>query len=194
MSSLYLLLLLAVWLGLAYSAYWLWTRFRPRWAQRKSLYISLGVAAAAVWVLWPLYEVFGKKMYHDAQVRNLCAKDGGINIHESVTLPAERFDRWGMVSFYRPTQGSNALGPEYLFKEERIYYARGNPTVSRLHYEVMRRSDNKVLGETTSYVRGGGDLPGPWQPSSFRCPPIQDAGVNALLMRVFVVSNQKASK
>lgn len=31
----------------------------------------------------------------DAQVKELCAKDGGIKVYETVKLPADRFNQWG---------------------------------------------------------------------------------------------------
>ena len=43
----------------------------------------------------------------DQQVKELCAKDGGIKVYETVKLPADRFDQWGMVKPYDPTQGEN---------------------------------------------------------------------------------------
>ena len=126
----------------------------------------------------------------DAEVKRLCAVDGGVKVYEQVRLPPDRFNRYGQVNFYRATQGENGLGPEYLFRETEEYYRRGNPQMSRIHMQVIRRSDNKLLGETVIYVRGGGDLPGPWHGSSFACPPFEEAGNVELFRRVFVPSAQ----
>lgn len=126
----------------------------------------------------------------DDEVRRLCAQDGGIKIYETVTLPSDQFDRWGMAIFYKPTKGEGALGSEYLFKRDTHYYRQGNPEMSRVYYQVIRRSDGKVLGETVLYGRGGGDMPGPWHDSSFSCPTPAEAGPNVLLKRVFVVSSR----
>lgn len=106
----------------------------------------------------------------DAEVRRLCAVDGGIKIYEAVKLPPDKFDDYGQINFFRPTQGESALGPEYLFNRETTYYRKGNPELWRTHYVIARRSDNKVLGELIEYSRRGGDLPGPWHESSFGCP------------------------
>jgi hypothetical protein len=122
----------------------------------------------------------------DAEVRRLCAIDGGIKVYETVRLPAEKFNQWEQPNFYQPTQGENTLGAEYIFKEEQHYYRRGNPEMSRHHYQVFRRLDGKLLGETVFYGRGGGDMPGPWHESSFVCPDYKDADSMALLMKVFV--------
>jgi hypothetical protein len=40
----------------------------------------------------------------------MCAKDGGIRVYEMVKLPPEKFNEWGQVNFYRPTQKEQALG------------------------------------------------------------------------------------
>lgn len=123
----------------------------------------------------------------DQQVKELCAKDGGVKVYETVKLPEENFNQWGQVNFYKPTQGENALGPEYIFKEARHYYRSGNPEMSRSHYQVYRRFDGKLLGEAVLYGRGGGDMPGPWHESSFMCPDPKIAGDVALLMQIFVL-------
>jgi hypothetical protein len=119
----------------------------------------------------------------DQEVNRLCAIDGGIKVYEAVKLPAERFNEWGQVNFYKPAQGEAALGPEYIFKKQTTYYRRGNPEMWRTHIEVIRRVDEKSLGESTSYSRRGGDLPGPAHDSSFGCP--EERGDVPLLMQIF---------
>lgn len=130
------------------------------------------------------------QMLTDTEVDRLCAIDGGVKVYETVALPPEKFNEWGQVNFYDPTQGENTLGPGYVFKRERNYLRKDKPSILRSHHEVIRRADDKLLGETTYYSRGGGDLPGPWQPSSYECPPINDAGVNALLKQIFINPNK----
>lgn len=130
----------------------------------------------------------------DAEVKRLCAIDGGVKVYETVKLPPEKFNQWGQSNFYKPTQGENALGQEYLFKQSTHYYSEGNPEMSRQHYQIFRRSDGKLLGETILYGRGGGDLPGPWHDSSFTCPSYADAGINVLLKKLFIQSENKGAK
>lgn len=170
MSGLYVLLLVAIWLGLAYGGYRSWRRFAPQWALNKRLYAALGLAAAALWILWPFWEVAGRKIYYDAQVNRLCEQDGGVKVYETVKLSAENFDKYGQINFYRPTQGENALGAKYVLKTDVQYFRRGDPSLRRYHVQVLRRLDGKLLGESVGYDRGGGDLPGPWHPSSYSCP------------------------
>ena len=121
----------------------------------------------------------------DAQVSNLCAKDGGIRVYETVRLPADQFDQWGMVLFFDPTLGEGALGPDYLHRFEVIELKKGSPNLRRVHVSVTRRADQKLLAETVVYERGGGDFPSPMSDSSFACPDLRTSGENALLKAVF---------
>lgn len=121
----------------------------------------------------------------DAEVRRLCAIDGGIKVYETVKLSPEKFNQWGQINFYRPTQGENALGPQYLYISEEHFYQKGNPSMVRYRHQVLRRSDGKLLGETTSYGRGGGDIPGPWEQSSYHCPPTSESSEIALFNKIF---------
>ncbi|OGT12826.1 MAG: hypothetical protein A3J49_15440 [Gallionellales bacterium RIFCSPHIGHO2_02_FULL_57_16] len=109
----------------------------------------------------------------DAEVKRLCAIDGGIKVYETVTLPAGRFDKWGNVGI--PNKKYAKPTDEYYYESEDHYYRQGNPTFLRSRSWIVRRSDGKILGESIRYGRGGGDLPGPWHGSSFDCPPIADA-------------------
>jgi len=84
----------------------------------------------------------------DAEVMRLCAIDGGVRVYETVKLPPDKFNQWGQVNFYRPDQGENALGPDYLFKRDTLYYKQGNPDFFRLHTKVIRRLDDRLLGES----------------------------------------------
>lgn len=133
-----------------------------------------------------------EKYQLDEQVRELCAKDGGIKVYETVTLPPDMFDKRGQPNFYQPTQGEAALGPEYLMKRETYYYLNGEyekPAMWQDHYQIYRVSDKSLLGESVRYARRGGDIPGPWHPSSFGCP--NDAGIEPMLKRIFLKQNAK---
>jgi hypothetical protein len=81
----------------------------------------------------------------DAEVKRLCAIDGGIKVYETVKLPAKKFNQWGQPNFYKPIDGENALGVEYIFKRNTDYFRQGNPEMWRAHYKLIRRSDNKSM-------------------------------------------------
>lgn len=106
----------------------------------------------------------------DAEVRGLCAKDGGIKVYEEVKMPATMFDQFGVLVVPDSTE-KRPLGSGFILSEETKYYRKGNPSLRREHAKITRDSDGKLLGEFTSYHRVGGDWPGPWHDSSFACPP-----------------------
>lgn len=109
----------------------------------------------------------------DAEVKRLCAIDGGVKVYETVTLPPDKFNQWGNIDL--PNKRYAKPSDEYYFESEDYYYQKGNPRLLRSRTWIVRRSDGKVLGESIRYGRGGGDRPGPWHESSFDCPPIADA-------------------
>jgi hypothetical protein len=51
----------------------------------------------------------------------------------------------------------------------------------------------KLLGEFVLYRRGGGDLPGPWVPSSYRCPG-HDIHEALLINKIFIKSVEENNK
>lgn len=106
----------------------------------------------------------------DAEVKRLCAIDGGIKVYERVRLPAERFDKYGNLRI--PSKENAKPDDEYYYELDIHYYRKGNPELSRDHFKIFRRSDQKLLGESIRYGRGGGDMLGPWHGSSFVCPEI----------------------
>lgn len=125
-----------------------------------------------------------RKAYWDAQVRELCAKDGGVKVYEKVKLPSTEFNEWMQPKNYRPTKGENALGDSYRVATSVRYFNEWNPQVARHHIQLWRRSDNRLLGESISYSRGGGDFPSPSHGSSFICP--REYGDIPLISKIFL--------
>lgn len=191
MIGLYFLAAIGLWLLLTI---WLFLRgwhFYRTIAAPRLRWSGPFVVVAMAWLAVSFWYAGGRKLYYDMEVQRLCAIDGGVKVYEQVTLPAEQFDKWGMVAPYSPDRGENALGPAYVFRHEIADLRLGIPRVSRSRYLVIRRQDNKLLGETILYGRGGGDLPGPWHGSSYKCPKIAIAGPNALLRSVFTQNDAK---
>jgi hypothetical protein len=164
------LLALLVWIGipllviLAASPLW---RRSPT-ALHKGVVLITSVAL----LFAPMLTSSGVKWWYDQQVRELCAKDGGVKVYETVRLPVEKFDQWGQPNFNIPVAPYNKLkaADQYYLEWEITNLKLGNPKLERSHFRLIRQSDNKLLGETVSYSRNGGDLPGPWHGSSFICP------------------------
>lgn len=130
----------------------------------------------------------------DRQMEELCKKDGGIKVYETVTLPASDFSQWGEpMGRYIHTAKSeeDRLGPDYRYVTERKFIVgnlqtradHGEGTLVRWHFSVYRRADNKLLGEEVRYHRGGGDgFTFGFQPSGQSCPVLK----TALDLQVFI--------
>ncbi len=189
MIGLYVLGLFAMWLLLGFAGNAVWKRIADRENKARKMSMSpIGVLLTVLWIGIPFWEVAGKKMYYDAEVNRLCAIDGGIKVYETIKLPPEMFNEYGQINFYRPTQKENALGPEYVLKTNVNYLRDGSPSIRRYDVQVIRRLDSKLLGESIGYGRGGGDIYGPWQPSSFSCP--KQYG-EVVIERVFIPTNKE---
>ena len=143
---------------------------------------GLVVAATVGFFAWFLWIAVGRNMWLDHQVREMCAKDGGVKVYETVTLPPERFDKYGQVRV--PAKVYAKPEDEYFEEWKIVYLHRGNPEVWRSHFKIIRRIDSMVLGEALSYHRRGGGLFGPWHESSFGCPA--DANKINLMKQVFI--------
>lgn len=108
----------------------------------------------------------------DAQLRQLCARDGGIKVYESVALSEEEYrkllNRHGELEI--KSKEFAKTSDAFYQESERIYIKTGNPELWRSEYRIVRRSDKKVLVKSVFYTRRGGDFPGPGHESSFSCP------------------------
>jgi len=155
------------------------------WRRSKTLLGKRGAVLASIAILFtPMLVSNGVKYYYDEQVRELCAKDGGVRVYETVSLPVEKFDAFGVVRI--PIKRDAKPGDEYYYEWRVLQHREGNPSVRRDHFLVYRKSDMKLLGEAVSYARLGGDLPGLWDRSSFRCP--ENSGDSVLEQRIFIQS------
>ena len=121
----------------------------------------------------------------DAEVKRLCAIDGGGKVYEVVRLPADKFDKYGGLRI--PFKQDRKPTDKYYVEWDVQHLLNGNPSMRRDHFLVYRTSDGKLMGEAISYGRKGGDMPGPWHDSSFRCP--QNSGDQDLVRRVFIKLN-----
>ncbi|MDR1850042.1 MAG: hypothetical protein LBQ75_08375 [Zoogloeaceae bacterium] len=129
---------------------------------------------ALAWLAASFWYGGGRKFYYDAEVKRLCAIDGGVNVYEKVKLPPERFNQHGILNL--PLQRNAKPSDDYFYVSGEMYIETSSDSVTlrRSSLAIVRRSDGKTLGEMISYHRSGGDplviqllLP----PSSFSCPP-----------------------
>ncbi len=145
---------------------------------KKVLALVVGFAILSA----PVLVSNGMKVYYDRQVRELCAKDGGVKVYETVKLPSSRFDQFGQLRI--PSKQNVKPEDEYLYESSTTYTRNGNPEMWKSHYRVYRQLDGKLLGESVSYSRRGGDMPGPWHESSFGCP--RNADITDLIRQIFI--------
>lgn len=115
------------------------------------------------------------KAYWDYKVRQMCEKDGGIEVYETVSLTKEEYKRLGGSERGLPVPNPvySNVDEEFPFiREERSTTIRSNsPKVGRSESIIKRRSDDKILGRSVYYWRRGGDFPfGLAEGSSFGCP------------------------
>lgn len=153
---------------------------RSRW--KPSIGVTILLVVVILWLGVPNFLIWRANV----QVTKLCDIDGGINIYDTVILPPEMFNQWGQINFHVPNADENALGPAYKFIFELTYLKRGRPEVLKFFTKIIRRSDEKVIGESTSYVRRGGDPIGPWVGTSFVCPSRDEVSQHALFRKVFI--------
>ena len=169
MSFFYLLAAIALWVWLTNQ---LWRFWRRLWKKSETkvrcIITPVFTIIAIVWLSTFFWYGGGRKFYYDAEVRRLCAIDGGVKVYETVTLPPERFDKYGNVHI--PSKKSAKPEDEYYSESDSYYYKKGDPEIFKSYYRIIRRNDEKIMSESTNVIRRGGDMPGPWHPSSFSCP------------------------
>ena len=130
--------------------------------------LALGVSGCERWRL-------------DQQMELLCKRDGGIKVYETVTLPASEFSNVGQPLARYAQQAKSPeerLGPDYRYVWQRTVLFGvgaklevGEGTLIRNHLSITRRADGRLLGESVSYARGGGDgFTFGFQPSGNHCP------------------------
>jgi hypothetical protein len=113
----------------------------------------------------------------DRRMEQLCKKDGGVKVYETVTLPPADYER---VFSYVITvkSGEGYYGPDYRYVSEpralvgaNADLGKGQGRLVRWHEAIYRRSDSKLLGESVLYIRTGGDgFTFGFTPSNDSCP------------------------
>jgi len=181
MIGLMFLGIVAIWMVLTILLWWFWRRVRRNSERRWDFGSIIVTVVAVLWLAGSFWFGGGQKVYYDAKVKRLCAKDGGVKVYETVTLPADRFDSYGNIGVR--IKGNAKPTDEYYYDLKTEDIKTGNPSIRRFTSQLIRRSDGKVLGERIRYERGGGDLPLPGQPSSFVCPPIMESRLGVSIFK-----------
>lgn len=140
----------------------LWKRTQSKVGKGVVASVIVAVLAGFLWL------AVGEKWMGDQRVRELCAKDGGVRVFETVPLTPELLDKVGRISI--PDKQRARPSDEYFYVADRVRLSEGRVKISRRQVQVVRRGDGKILGEKVSYSRTGGELPGPWHSSGYTCP------------------------
>lgn len=131
------------------------------WSQTTSLlgrsaivFVTFVGVLELVWLLGG-----GKKWPLDAEVKRLCAIDGGIRVYGQVALARSEFDQFGDPKFWYGDHKSKSemtgdtttierpLGPDHILKWEVKHIKRRNPSMYRSQENIIRRVDAKNMGE-----------------------------------------------
>jgi hypothetical protein len=136
-------------------------------------FVVASVVAVLIVIVAVVAFLEGRKAYWDAQIRTLCAKEGGFTIFERVTLSKEEYERFGGYAgdIQIPYVGEDPKGSPYVLEILMTSLREGEPYVVRAEILIRRRVDGKLLSRGVQYGRRGGDLPMGLHPSSFMCPP-----------------------
>lgn len=126
----------------------------------------------------------------DRQMEQLCKRDGGVKVYETVRLSARELEE---IRQYPLTAKSRAdfYGPQYravstkeVLVGKNARAGTGEGQLSRLYWAIYRRSDDRLLGEQVSYQRDGGDLfTFGFQPSSAGCPHVEHGLAQSIFIK-----------
>jgi hypothetical protein len=124
-----LLLFLFYWIGIPVlvisAAFWMWRQAVTPLARGGVVGLCIAVLLGLLWL------AAGEKWLADRQVRELCAKDGGVKVYETVLLAPDQFDKYGLL---RIPEKRNAKSDDEYYYEFSIDYLRigdqrcGDPT------------------------------------------------------------------
>lgn len=137
----------------------------------------------------------GQQSYWDAQVREMCAKDGGVTIFEKIRISKSDINRRVLPSTVDGRLGvaikelAHPDSPVYGIEKITHFHQEKNLSVSRRELSVIRRIDQVVVARQISYGRFGGDFPtGIVHDSSFGCPDL--GTMAARLAELFIVGGE----
>lgn len=130
----------------------------------------------------------------DKQMEELCKKDGGVKVYEKVTLPGSEFSNTGEpLAKYIPLAKSDEdyLGPEYRYVRKidvlvgkKADIEKGEGRLTHFYTAIYRRSDGRLLGESISYGRGGGDgFTFGFNPTGNYCPKPRVNLINSVFLK-----------
>ncbi len=167
MGLILILFVFVIWVWLTLMLHWLVKKLVFAVVAFKTVRSSILFILTVSWLGVSFWYAGGRLYYYDWLVDRMCKVDGGVTVYETVLVSKEKYKDVieGIV-----TSEKNTPTDEYYRDLDSYYYRTGQPDVWRNRYKVVRRSDGKILGESIFYLRRGGNFPGPWHESGYRCP------------------------
>lgn len=138
-----------------------------------SLQILMLIPVALLVLLAIIFAIFeGRKAYWDYRVREMCEKDGGVQINEIVEVNTGAYEflknNFGQIDI--PKSGDpRSAGSIVVHSYKDSYIRQNDPEIRRSELTVFRVSNGNVVATSTTYSRVGGDLLA-LHPSHFSCP------------------------
>ncbi len=128
-----------------------------------------------------LYFIFTvlNRAYWDAEVRRLCETKGGATVYETVDLSVPEYANISISISGIPFIPSESLkspdDPLFSVTSTDIQQEFGGVEIYKSVYGIVRSADGKLLSESVSYGRRGGDFATLGSPgSSFSCSQMTD--------------------
>ncbi len=130
-----------------------------------------------------------KQWQADKLVDQLCAKDGGVKVYETVRLPANRFSEFDEI--FVPEKMATTVS-EFFYTSETQWIIPEDVKFNgldlrRVNDKLFRVRDGKLLGESIGYSRRGGDIVLlPMHPSHYKCSfkyGIKDVNQNVFIKK-----------
>lgn len=133
----------------------------------------------------------GRQAYWDAQVTEMCARDGGVRIFHKLRISESDIPHLLYVGRKIAVPSKELASPKApAYYELRVTPLKheGNLQVSRTESTTTRRSDGAIVARWVSYTRSGGDFPSHAYPSHFTCPDMKVIGAD--LQQLFVLEGR----
>lgn len=118
----------------------------------------------------------GRKAYWDYRVREMCTKDGGVKINQTIDVDTRTYEslknKFGKLDIPR-SEDPNSAKSIAVHSYKDVYIRRSNPEVRRSEISVSRVANGVVVATSTTYSRVGGDLLA-LHSSYFSCPSVPE--------------------
>jgi hypothetical protein len=117
--------------------------------------VVLGALLLVWWLFYPT-----ERDQLDIEAKRLCAIDGGVKVYEMAILSPEKFNQYGQP-LIPMREDSKDFGYFYRNQERHIKGSIdpfNGPSLTQHISQVVRSTDEKVMGQLTWYGRSGGCL------------------------------------